>query len=653
MGDFCSIGYFTADALEIKWGSLAVVRDRAGNFYSCELYPDNQVFAESSTNLSCFELPPIPLVKSRQYAELPDGTFVSIIKDNEIVSSSQMTATLLNTSIEQPEWTFVEKQLNSFLRGHPVPLANGTKISFNLLTNQIIQLQVENKSTLPKFFKITPTTKITFVHNHHSTNLIEYPSFVELTEKLNKYINYSIYNSAKPPKLVGFQGFMKSSTTTTNNNSKKNLPNYHPKGVMIAGANGSGRGTLVRNSADKLNLRFHEIDADKFNSTQLTYPELMVKISPKTVVLLRNFDNIVSGESTSFQKRVLTHLTNLIDKSHEVFFAMTVLSMESIPTTLQTAKRLSYSIVVPPLSNNDIRCILPPTFSKSAFTIASGLPTSALINARESNNENELFDSLSSSEGSQIRSSIAETKWSDIGGLSSTKVAVREAVEWPLTRSNELKQFGIQPPKGVLLYGPPGCGKTMIARAIATSLSSSFFAISAASVFQMYLGESERIVRELFALARQKSPAVIFIDEIDAMVGKRGKVTGVSERVLSTFLNEMDGVNSLNDVVVVAATNRKDALDEALCRPGRFDCLIEVKPCSCEEDVKEVLDVCTRKMPIDDDVLENASKLIKIGTSGAEIDNICREAALLALNRGEETISLNCFETIIGKYQNT
>jgi ATP-dependent 26S proteasome regulatory subunit len=375
----------------------------------------------------------------------------------------------------------------------------------------------------------------------------------------------------------------------------------------------------------------------------VVFPQFSVKFPEKSMVVLKNFDKHYDGSGSAFERRLVQQCINLIDASNQVFFVVSVLSQDSIPNAMITGDRLCFSMIVPPLSNKDIEIVLGRKFDEAVINAAVGLSIGQIVHA--STPEEIYQESIMTN----IRASVAKVHWDDIGGLSETKRVIREAVEWPLTRAKELKEFGIKPPRGILLYGPPGCGKTMIARAIATSLTCSFFAISAASVFQMYLGESERIIRELFALAQQKSPAVVFVDEIDSIVAKRGQVTGVSERILSTFLNEMDGITGLDGVIVVGATNRKDALDDALCRPGRFDCLIEVKPCCNVDDVKEVLRVCVRKMPVGDEVVNEIAQKIGIGRSGAEIDNICREAALIALQEGSDVVNESHFLTVINK----
>ncbi|MEM2621069.1 MAG: CDC48 family AAA ATPase, partial [Thermofilaceae archaeon] len=168
---------------------------------------------------------------------------------------------------------------------------------------------------------------------------------------------------------------------------------------------------------------------------------------------------------------------------------------------------------------------------------------------------------------------VPEIRWSDIGGLEDVKQQLREAVEWPLKHPEFFKEMGIEPPKGVLLYGPPGCGKTLLAKAVATESEANFIAVKGPEILSKWVGESERAVREVFSKARQAAPCIIFFDEIDSIVPRRGQRfdSGVTDRIVNQLLTEMDGLEKLEGVVVVGATNRPDILDPALLRPGRFD----------------------------------------------------------------------------------
>lgn len=630
----CQLGFYTIDALESKWGSKAIIRDRNGIFFSVVLYPDSQVFSESSSISSNVELPSNDFIKKRSYAELLDGSFISVIEQREIIQCQNLKIKILDGKFKQPEWTFIERHLSNCLRNQNVAFVNGTILTLPSINGKVLRLELESSSRMSKFFVITPTTKFSFVHANYANDVILYPSFVECMEKLKTYVNFSVFGEAEKPKLVLFGPKI----------VKQKNENIHPKGCILCGAEGSCRRYLTKALTDSIDFRFMEINAEDLDSTQVTFYKLTERIEPKTIVLLRNFDMHFTGENTQFEQRIVSQLGYLIDNSQQVFFIMTAISKDTIPNFLLSPTRLSFYMVIPPLSLKDIKFIFGDKFTKEILDFSVGLSTKQIIRYK---NDGE----ITCEQKNLIKGTVAQTFWDDIGGLSETKKAVREAVEWPLIKKNDFRRFGIRPPRGVLLYGPPGCGKTMIARAIATTLSSSFFSISGASVFQMYLGESERVIRELFSLASQKAPSVIFIDEIDAMVGKRGKVTGVSERVLSTFLNEMDGITSLTDVIVVAATNRIDALDDALCRPGRFDALIEVKPTQNINDIKEILTVCTRKMPLEEDVINEVSKIIQIGSTGAEIDNYCREAALLALKEGKTVVSVKHFQSIINKYR--
>lgn len=228
---------------------------------------------------------------------------------------------------------------------------------------------------------------------------------------------------------------------------------------------------------------------------------------------------------------------------------------------------------------------------------------------------------------------IPKVYWKDIGGQSRVKQKLKEAIEWPLKHPDVFKRMGIRPPKGLLMYGPPGCSKTLMAKALATESGLNFISIKGPELFNKYLGESEKAIREIFQKAKVAAPSIIFFDEIDAIGVKRSGETGgnnAADRVLAQLLTELDGVEGLEGVIVVAATNRPDIIDSALLRPGRIDRLIYV-PLPDEETRKEIFEIQFRTMPVSKDV--NIVNLVQIsrGYSGAEICSLCRESAIIAL----------------------
>ncbi|NXP08651.1 SPA5L protein, partial [Thinocorus orbignyianus] len=271
---------------------------------------------------------------------------------------------------------------------------------------------------------------------------------------------------------------------------------------------------------------------------------------------------------------------------------------------------------------------------------------------------------------SSFRSAVGLTEckpvtWEQIGGLEDVKLKLKQSIEWPMKYPQAFARMGLSHPKGILLYGPSGCAKTTLVRAVATSCHCSFLSVSGADLFSPYVGDSEKILSQVFHQARANTPAIIFLDEIDSILGSRSHCKtshGVSERVLSVLLNELDGIGlkvterresklqlegqeqeqsdeerklefqeTLNkDFMVVAATNRPDMLDDALLRPGRLDKMIYVPP----PDLKgrlSILKICTAKIPLDTDVsLQDVGVLTDL-FSGADIENLCKEAALLAL----------------------
>lgn len=228
---------------------------------------------------------------------------------------------------------------------------------------------------------------------------------------------------------------------------------------------------------------------------------------------------------------------------------------------------------------------------------------------------------------------VPQVHWNEVGGLKQVKQELMESVEWPLKKPEVFKKMGIKPPRGILLYGPPGCGKTLLARAVATESEANFISIKGPEIFSKWVGESEKAIREIFRKGRTAAPAIIFFDELDAIVPKRGlgyADSGASERVISQLLTEIDGIESLQNVLVIAATNRPDMLDAAVLRPGRFDRLIYV-PSPDLDSLKEIFKIHAHSMPLSTDVDLNDIARKAQGYSGADVEAICREAAMNAL----------------------
>lgn len=251
-------------------------------------------------------------------------------------------------------------------------------------------------------------------------------------------------------------------------------------------------------------------------------------------------------------------------------------------------------------------------------------------------NMDNFLEAMKEVEPSAIREffvEIPDVKWDDVGGLDNIKEELKEAIEWPLKHSDVFKKANTNPPKGILLYGAPGTGKTLLAKAVANESGVNFISVKGPSLISKYVGESERGIREVFKKAKQASPTILFFDEIDSLVPKRGSSSTdahVTERVISQFLTEMDGIEELKGVVVLAATNRLDLVDPALIRSGRFDLLLEL-PIPDEKTKLKIFEIHTKDKPLDKDVnLKGLSKEME-GMVGSDIEFVCRKASMLAI----------------------
>ncbi len=258
---------------------------------------------------------------------------------------------------------------------------------------------------------------------------------------------------------------------------------------------------------------------------------------------------------------------------------------------------------------------------------------------------------------SALREVLIETpdvSWNDIGGLDDVKQELKEAVEWPIQNKDMFLRLGITPPKGVLLYGAPGTGKTLLAKAVANESQANFILVKGPELLSKWVGESEKAVREIFKKARQTSPSIIFFDEIDAIAPRRGLNlsghSGVTESVVNQLLTEMDGLQELNDIVIIAATNRPDRIDTALMRPGRFDRII-LAPVPDAATRKKIFEVHTSNMPLAKDVSIPTLVTRTENYVGADIEAVCREAAIMALREDikSKEICLKHFQEALKK----
>ena len=267
-----------------------------------------------------------------------------------------------------------------------------------------------------------------------------------------------------------------------------------------------------------------------------------------------------------------------------------------------------------------------------------------------------IVEVLPSEKDANVSGMEIETKpditYDKIGGLEEQIIEVKETVELPLTEPELFEKVGIEPPKGILLYGPPGTGKTLLAKAVANETNATFIKIVASEFVKKYIGEGARLVREVFELAKEKAPAIIFIDELDAVAAKRLKSSTSGDRevqrTLMQLLAELDGFESRGDICIIGATNRPDILDPALLRPGRFDRFIEV-PLPNIDGRREILKIHTRNMSFEEEADIDFLASLTDGLSGADLKAVCTEAGMFAIRDKRDTISVDDFMNAVDK----
>jgi transitional endoplasmic reticulum ATPase len=460
-----------------------------------------------------------------------------------------------------------------------------------------------------------------------------------------------------------------------------------PKGVLLHGPPGTGKTLMARAVANEIDAYFTDISGPEIMSKYYGESEEQLREvfdeaseNAPAVVFIDELDSIAPkrGETSGdVERRVVAQLLSLmdgLDERGEVIVIGATNRVDALDPALRRGGRFDREIEVgvpdkegrteilqvhtrgmPLVEGIDIEQYAENTHGFVGADIeqlAKEAAMNALRRVRPNLNldeneidaatleqlevtEHDFKQALKGIEPSALREvfvEVPDVTWADVGGLEDTKERLRETIQWPLEYPQVFEQMDMQAAKGVLMFGPPGTGKTLLAKAIANEAQSNFISIKGPELLNKYVGESEKGVREVFEKARSNAPTVVFFDEIDSIAGERGQNSGdsgVGERVVSQLLTELDGLEDLEDVVVIATTNRPDLIDPALLRPGRLDRHVHV-PVPDEEGRRNIFEVHTRDKPLADEVDLDDLAGQTDGYVGADIEAVCREASMAA-----------------------
>jgi transitional endoplasmic reticulum ATPase len=439
-------------------------------------------------------------------------------------------------------------------------------------------------------------------------------------------------------------------------------------GILIEGPRGAGKTTLVESVAAAVDATLVRASAARLRGEgagdrdrRLDRVVEAASVADRAVVLLDDLEVLGDdGAAATLGDRLRETLDELRAGDGTVVVGVTT-DAERVPESLRRGGRFDREVELAPLSvadreaalksvARDVPLAMDVDFAATAtringFVLAdvavlvdAALERAVRREGRTAVRQADLDAAMESVDPGGLRDvavDVPSVSWDEVGGLEAAKREIVRAVYWPLEYADRFERAGIEPPSGVLLYGPPGTGKTLLARAAASLSDANFISVNGPELLNRYVGASERAVRDLFATARENAPAVVFFDEVDAISPKRrGDDTGAGERVVSQLLTELDGLEPLTDVVVVAATNRPDSIDEALLRPGRIEKAVET-PLPDEAARREILAIHTRNTPTTAAVDLDALAARTAGYSGGDLAALVREAAMLAI---EETI---------------
>ena len=576
-----------------------------------------------------------------------------------------------------------------------------TNIIFDISKQQIDLLSKELEQSLTLDTNTSPTNDerllLTEENKQHLKDILTnklniIPSLIPTdTTQQQHNIELLTYNNiyTQITSLIDFQ------LLSPNNAS----PTYTYKGILLSGIPGIGKTHLITylkqnyissHSSEithfEINIHKHFLDKDK----ALTYLSSIFKfaklLSP-SIIIFENLDHIFPKDDNNKPEEqppfeygsLLSFLINEIDSlPSNVLLITSCQNVSKVNYELTKYGRIDYHIQLPPpnanqrlhliehslndfthsLTKDNIESLSDKTHGFVAGDIQK-LFKDVYITCKLNNTETltlQIIEShLSNIKPINLKDiiiDIPKVSWNEIGGNKRIIQSIRQSIEWPLKNPNAFKRLGITPPNGTLLYGPPGCSKTLIAKALANEAGLNFFAIKGPELFSKYVGDTEKAVRDIFKKAKLASPSIIFFDEIDSMASQRGgDGSGVEDKVLCQLLNEMDGIESREKVVIFGATNRPEILDKALIRPGRFDRLIYIPPPD-KESREEIFNIVLSKMKIENGIdMKELSDMTEM-FSGADIAKVAREAGMNALS---EDIDIECIrkEHIMNAIKNT